>query len=232
MNRLFRYGLLITPLLVVSCDSSVEPEVPETANDYLPLRKGAFHVYDVTQVKYELGIPETLTFELKTLVVDSFVDNTGIYNYVVHRSTRNDSQSSWIYMDTWSAYTKELEAVTQEENVAFLKFKLPASDGMAWDGNAYNDIGEDIYSLEQPGAVKTFGGTSYEGCFTVNQNNNEDFIVFLDQRQEVYAKHVGMIHREITQLHYCTQEESGCLGQEVVEEGLIYYQTIKTHGLE
>jgi len=219
-------------MLVISCDSSVEPKALDTAKDYLPLRKGIFHLYDVTQIKYELGVPETLAFQLKTAVVDSFANNTMGYSYVIHRSARNDSQSPWVYMNTWSSATDELEAVTQEENIAFVKFKLPATEGMAWNGNMYNDIGEDEYKLESPGEVKVYGGKTYEQCFTVNQNNNEDLIVFLDQRKEVYAKHVGMIYREIIQLQYCTQEESGCLTQQVVEEGLIYYQTITDHGIE
>jgi len=232
VDRLHKYGLLISLLLAISCDTPVDPPAMETAGDYLPLRKGLFHIYDVSQIKYELGIPETLAYELKTVVVDSFANNSGGYAYVVHRSTRNDHEASWTYLDTWSSYTEELQAVTQEENISFVKFKLPSVDGIAWDGNAYNNIGEDVYMLEEADVVKTYGGKSYEDCFTVNQNNNEDFIVYLDRRQEVYARRVGLIYREITQLHYCTQAESGCLGQQEVEEGLIYHQTIKDHGVE
>ncbi|MEJ7645888.1 MAG: hypothetical protein WKF87_14935 [Chryseolinea sp.] len=232
MNQLLKFGLLITTFLVFSCDSSVEPRKLDSAKDYLPLGKGMYQLYDIMEIKYELGIPDTISYELKTLVVDSFASNTGTHNYVIHRSVRSNGQSPWTYKDTWSTSTAELEAVTQEENIAFVKFKLPAVHGTAWNGNAYNDLGEDIYNLENPGDVKTFGGKVYEECFTVNQSNNADFIVFLDQRQEVYAKHVGMVYREIIQLHYCTQAESGCLGEQIVEEGVIYHQTITNHGVE
>jgi hypothetical protein len=219
-------------LLTIACDSPEEPRMQETAEDFLPLSKGNFHIYDVTEIKYELGVPETLAYELKTLVIDSFPRNGDGFTYVIHRSTRPDSQAKWTYLDTWSSYTEQMEAVTQEENTAFIKFKLPFVEGLSWNGNAYNNFGDDAYNLDETRASKIYGGTSYNDCFTVTQNDNEDFVVFLDQRQEVYARNVGLVYKAITQLHYCTQTESGCLGMQVVEQGLIYRQTIKDHGTD
>ena len=208
-------------MLMIACDPSVDPPVGETATDYLPLQKGKFHIYDVTEIKYELGVPETLAYELKTVVIDSFPNNTGGFTYVIHRSTRADSREAWTYLNTWSSYTGQTQAVTQEENTAYIKFKLPFTEGMSWNGHAYNNSGDDTYDLEQPHAVKVYNGISYQNCFTVNQNNNDDFVVFLDQRKEVYARNIGLIYKEITQLHYCTQTEQVPWKQEVEEIDII-----------
>ncbi len=230
LNRYLQGTTLVLAIIAFSCESSDEPETFDRVADYLPLRKGSFQVYDVSEIRYELGVPETLSYELKTVVTDSFKNASGTYSYVIHRSLRDYGGNSWTYMDTWSSLTSELEAVTNEGNLSFLKFRLPIKDGIEWNGNLYNAQGEDIYTLEQTKASQTFGETIYNDCITVNQNDNEDFVVFLDQRKEVYGRHVGLVYKESTQLHYCAQEE--CLGDQIVEEGVIYKQTIKDHGIE
>jgi hypothetical protein len=231
VNRYLKFFLAV---MVISgaCDQGDEVETNRTPDDYLPLKKGRYQIYDVTETTYELGVPQTLTYELKTVVVDSFVNAPGYYSYVIHRSFRNAGATLWTYQNTWSASTTGREATIQEQNIPYLKFRVPLVEGLEWNGNIYNAAGEDTYELENLHATETFGAETFDDCITVNQNDNQDYIVFFDQRKEVYARNVGLIHKETTQLHYCTQQSSGCLGQQVIEEGFVYQQTIKAHGVE
>ena len=229
-----RYFKFFLALIVISaaCDQGDEIETSRTPEDYLPLKKGHYQIYDVSEVTYELGVPHTQTYELKTVVVDSFINTAGYYSFVVHRSFRNAGETAWTYKDTWSASTTEREATMQEQNIPYVKFKVPMVEGLEWNGNLYNAAGEDLYELENLYASETFGAETFDDCITINQNDNQDYVVFLDQRKEVYARNIGLIHKETNQLHYCTQESSGCLGQQIIEEGLTYQQTIKAHGVE
>ena len=217
-------------LAVVSCDSSDETRPLETVKDYLPLRKSRFQVYDITETKYILGVPETFVFELKSVITDSFPNAEGNFTYVIHRSRRNAGETNFADFDTWSARSDNREVVVNEENISFLKIKSPVAKGREWNGNTYNAQVEDIYALEDVQTSYAVNGETFVDCIVINQNDNQDFVVTLDQRKEVYAKNIGLVYKEVTLLNYCTI--GSCLGQQQVESGVIYKQSIKSYGVE
>lgn len=229
MKRFLSFFGMVVLVTLFSCDTSDESSL-DTDKRYFPVRKGLFQIYDVERTVYTFQVPETFMYELKTVVVDSFLNQEGYYTYVIHRSTRPDAQSAWQYVDTWSVRDANAETVVGEENLLLVKLKYPASSGLSWDGNTYNIAGEDEYQIDSKHSPLTLNGVTFDNCLSVNQNDNEDFIVFLDQRKEVYAKDVGLVYKDSTWLKYCT--DVSCLGQQKVEEGVIYKQTIKSYGVE
>jgi hypothetical protein len=133
-------------------------------------------------------------------------------------------------MDTWSARSDDREAVMNEENISFLKLKFPLVEGEEWNGNLYNSIGEDTYLMEATDAPFTSNGTEYLDCLVINQHDNQDFVVALDRREEVYAKNIGLVYRLADQISFCTV--GTCLGKQQIESGVKYMQTIKAYGRE
>jgi hypothetical protein len=230
VKHFLRFLIAFVAIAVISCDSSDENPPFDTGEDYFPLRKGNFQIYDVTSIEYTLGTPETLRYELKTMVTDSFPNADGNYSYVIQRSKRNEGATEFSYLDTWSARMDLREVVMNEENTTFLKIKLPVTVGDAWDGNLYNTMGEDTYTMEEVKTSFSTNGTSYDDCIVINQNDNQDFVVTLDQRKEIYARNIGLVYTEVRLLNYCTV--GACLGQEQVESGVDYTQTIKAYGVE
>lgn len=230
MKHFIKYLIVVVSILAVSCDSSDDETPRDTGTAYFPLRKGLFQIYDVQEIKYTLGVPETLVYELKTVVTDSFKNAQGNYSYVIERSKRNAGQIDFSYLDTWSARRDNREAVMNEENISFLKLKFPALKGEQWNGNLYNSIGEDTYLLEATDAPFVSNGIEYSDCLVIEQHDNQDFVVALDIRKEVYAKDIGLVYRIADQLSYCTV--GTCLGKQQVETGVMYMQTIKAYGIE
>lgn len=232
MKHFLRFLILtlLTGVLVTACDSSDDDTTRSTGTAYFPLKTGSYLVYDVNEIIYTLSVPETLQYQLKVAMVDKFLNTEGDSTFVIHRSKRNTEADAWTYQHTWSVRKNDREVVMNEGNVSYVKLKLPVQLDLEWDGNAYNTLGEDEYTLEEVKVSKEYNNQMFGDCITVNQNDNDDFIVFLDQRKEVYAKDIGLVYKETTQLHYCTQDD--CLGQQKVESGTIYEQTIATYGVE
>lgn len=230
MRHFLRYLIGMMVVMVISCDSPEQPGPVDIGLDYFPLQKGLYQVFDVSEIKYELGVPETITYQLKTHVVDSFLSLEGDYRYVIHRSRRNSELESWDYVETWSGQTNNHEALMNEGNTSFLKLVFPIAQGTEWNGNKYNTGEEDDYLLEQVSTPFTFNLLTFNDCITVNQEENLDVIVYFDQRKEIYAKDVGLVYKELTQLSFC--DDVDCLGDQQVESGLIYKQTIIAYGLE
>ena len=195
------------------------------------MRKGHFQIYDINEIIYTLGDPDTFLYQLKTVAIDSFLNAESTYTYVIHRSVREDASKPWTYKDTWSTRMGNNIAIESEENIDFVKLAFPFQVGLKWNGNAYNTLGAEDYEL-MGFESKTINDVTFADCVTIKQRDNQDFIVFLDQRYEIYAKNVGLVSREKTQLHYCTDTNLGCIGKQIVDEGTIYKQTIVDYGVE
>ncbi len=231
MKHLTKYIIIILIISVSSCDSSSIETTPDIGKDYFPMKTGAYQIYDINEIIYTLGDPDTFIYQLKTVVIDSFMNTESTYTYVIHRSVRNDESEPWTYKDTWSSRLVNGLGIESEENIDFVKLVFPFQVGMKWNGNTFNTLGEELYEL-QSSESKTVNNITFTDCLNIKQIDNEDFIVDLDQRYESYAKNVGLISSEKTHLFYCTDTDQGCIGKQIVNKGVIYKQTITEYGVE
>lgn len=207
-----------------------EQEVAAIADsEYFALQTGKYQIYDVNEVRYTVSAdPITVKYQLKAEVVDSFASGPNIYTYVIHRSTRESEADSWTSLDTWSARREDGALIVSEGNTPYVKLRTPLAHGNTWNGNLFNTIGEDEYGYSNIGQSIEINGISFGETLTVEQENNEDSIVFRDERNEVYARNVGLVYKEFIQLHYCTAD--ACLGQQKVDEGIERTMVINEYG--
>lgn len=186
-------------------------------------------MYDVHETRYAPGVmPETSNYEMLVEVTDSFPSAGEQYIYVVHRSTRSDEGDPWALFDTWSMRSDGHEVIVSEGNIPFIKVKFPVRVGNRWNGNALNTIGEDHYEYRDIGVPMQLNGLSFGSTMTVEQENNDDVIVFTDRRTEVFARDVGLVFKEVIQLYYCTDD--ACLGQQKIDRGTEMEMVIKAYG--
>lgn len=216
----------------MGCES--DPEVRPSDSEYMPLRKGFYQVYDVDSTWYTpIDGKQTIHYQLKTVVVDSFLNAENNYTYIIYRYKRDEPSQDWQYDNTWSAWMDDIRAVVSEENRAYVKFTLPVSQGRKWNGNQFNNLGEDEYEITHvrtPVAISTdTNGEVYDDCIEINQNYDDDPIVRTDIRTEIYARDAGLIRSDITILNFCTV---GCNTFGEIETGIEYSQTLITYGME
>jgi hypothetical protein len=215
-------------VLAAACTSN-EFKPADRGLDYFPLKKGFYQIYKVDSIGYsEVAEPVTLAYELMTEVTDSFPNPEGSFTYVISRYKRNDSASAWQDYDTWSARINDREIVVNEGNIPFVKLTFPVKANSMWDGNKFNSMDEDEYEVITFDEPFTASGTTFEKAVTVQHEDNDDFIVSLDQRKEVYARGGGLIYKETTQLSYCV--EDNCRAQQIIESGTIYKQELVEYG--
>lgn len=234
-----RQFLFMLFAISASC-TSTEPNPVPVVTDYLPLRKGAWQIYTVDSVVVNQNTEVLYTYELKTEVIDSFPASDKGITYVIQRSKRVTSSSPWTSLESWSARASAFQAVVNEGNISYVKIAGPLGNGKTWNGNAFNILGGNEKCLEGDSytcdryTIGSFAkqyetpGKKFESTLTVIQNDNQDIIVSLDKRSEIYAKQTGLIYREITRLNYCT--EANCLGTQFVKTGLKFKQTISDYG--
>ncbi len=230
--------ILFFLLVLVGCHSrDIQPK--GTGTEYYPLKGGAFWIYSIAETTItQLGGQTNTTYDLKVQVTDSLVVS-GQTTYVLQRFKRSDASQPWTALDTWSSRKDGFQAVLQEGNTPFIKLVFPLSTGKTWDGNALNNLGGkdrcadgtfacDDYVVTDFSKPFLGPGLSYDNSVTIIENNDTDPIVKQDVRKSVYAKSIGLVYYESTQLEYCTVGD--CIGKQIVEKGSIVKQTLKDNG--
>ncbi|MTI38507.1 hypothetical protein [Fulvivirga lutimaris] len=216
-------------LLVAGCsDSELEPDQSIYGYEYFPLATGTYQVFEVTQTDYlNTGEVVTSDFQIRHEIAESFVSDEQ-ETFIINRFTRANENDDWEYLNTWQSRRTEFNAIVSEENLSLLKLVFPIEAGVSWNGNSFNSLEEDTYVLDSLSFPFRLNDQGFENTITVIQADNQDFIVSLDTRFEIYAKDIGLVYKEIVNLNYCADEN--CLGQEIVETGIEYRQALLEYG--
>ena len=220
--------LLIGLVVLIGCSES-EPEMQGNDAEYFPLQTGFFQIYSVDETIYtELNPPESFEYELKTEVVDSFANLEGGYTFVIHRSTREAEDDPWQFLDAWSARTNAYQAVLMEGNISYVRIAFPVFKNKEWNGNVLNSLETDSYRIESVGEPYELNtGLEFSDVVAIKQEDELDELK-RDQREEVYARNVGLVYKKSIVLNYC--DEASCFGQQEINDGVEYVQVLKQYG--
>lgn len=228
MRKFYKY---LSVLLVLAACGEDETK-PVSDADYFPLRKGFYQIYNASETNYfNIDDSQSRTFQLKTEVVDSFLNQEGGYTYTIHRSERETPSAAWTFKDTWSVRTTPANVVVSEENVPYIRIAFPAVTNRAWDGNALNSLEADEYVLAATGKkYQLESGEEVGPYIQVVQEDSADPITFMDKRQEFYVRNIGLVKQEFTDIIYCSDADDCVPGTQVIERGRIYVQTLIEYG--
>ncbi len=220
---------LLIGLVILSGCGDGEPEKQDLDVAYFPLRTGFYQIYTVEENVYtELDPPESFIYELKTEVVDSFANQEDGFTFVIHRSTRSSESDPWQFQEAWSARTNDLYAVLTEGNIPFVRIAFPASKNNEWNGNVLNSLEADSYIIESAGgSYELDTELEFNDVLVISQEDELNELI-RDQREEVYGRDVGLIYKKRIVLNYC--DEVPCFGQQIINDGIEYWQVLKEYG--
>ncbi|MFC2176371.1 hypothetical protein ACFLR1_05320 [Bacteroidota bacterium] len=189
-------------------------DLPEIGLEYFPIDLGKFVEYKVDSVWQDDPIGQIGSGEVHYLLRDvnesSFTDEEGRQAIRVERSRKQKGEVFWNIKDVWHRVRTSFFAEQNEENVIFVKLRFPVKNEKAWDGNARNTWKslQEIYKQntvpqEWPYTCQnvhepyTINGFTFDSTVTVLQIDRSAVFGLNVFAKEVYAKNVGLIHKEI-----------------------------------
>ncbi|MEZ4905470.1 MAG: hypothetical protein R2822_28740 [Spirosomataceae bacterium] len=172
----------------------------------------------------------TRQYQLKELVTERYTDASGQSAYRITRFRRDFDGQRWQADSTIILQLKFDHAIRNENGRDFVKMIFPANHKTTWNGNLYNNLGEDRYELENIQKSFKIGETNFPQIVTVIQQNDST-LVNQDKRIEVYAVNVGLIYRERINVQYCSNTPN-CIGKAQIDFGTKQYIRFKRSGKE
>lgn len=198
-------------LFVVSGCNKTETGTISYQYEYYPYQVGHYVAYDVDSIAYSYSNPkyfrDTVHYQLKEEITDTFYDNENQLSYRLELSRRNTPAEGWSIWKVWYIKPTATNMQKVEDDVRFIKLVFPPHENETWNGNLYVPTSDnyDIYrnwnytstAVHQPYSIN---GLSFDSTITVTEVDEED-VITKTLRREVYAKHVGLIYQEWEDLH-------------------------------
>lgn len=238
MNKAFY--LLILILVLTSCEKKTIPASSyDMGYDYYPKNLGKYVIYDVDSVIYDqlTFLPTTYKYQIKEKIEEQFTDAQGkpalrLMRYIKkYDSLIPYSQMSWAVKDAWQVNVNSTSVQVVEENVRFSKLSFPVKTGNAWDGNAFNTIGEWDYVYNYMDNKETINSVNLDKVLMVTQKNFRTLIS--DQYYiEKYARGVGLVYREIDDITFPVTSTLTPIQNIAGKAGTMYKLTLITYGTE
>lgn len=199
-----RYFLMVTLALFVmvfSCKKDKEPIVVDIGYDYFPKAIGTYVIYEVDSFFYNdfTSTIDTFSFQIKEKIIEKFTDLSNRPTEKIVRYYRKLATDEWLTKDVWFANVTSNTAEKVEENIRFVKIVFPLKKDAAWNGNRFNNLGEQDYSITKLNETLRIGSLDFDSIIQVTQaadsNLIEKNIAF-----EIYAKHVGLVYKKKLQI--------------------------------
>lgn len=240
--RYFIVFALLISLAACSNNDDLDPIDEVLSSEFFPLELGHTTTYQIEETIFNKRsqTKETLVYQLKEEITDSFIDDAGNTVFTIDRSMRPGATNGWTYQNSWQALISANQAIRIEENRRYIKLRLPVIKDDEWDGNALFDDSDPITISGDPidyyknwsskllstNSTETVGGQSYTDVYSVSLADYENKLE-LRSGKEYYAQGIGLIYREINVLD--TQCFDDCATQpwiDKAENGHIFIQTL------
>ncbi|MES2559028.1 MAG: hypothetical protein V4590_04775 [Bacteroidota bacterium] len=189
--------LLLSTVVFACSDSKPEEENVDLGYNYFPTQTGATWLYNVDSLVYDDNSGQTtidtFTFQYKEQITGSFTDVTGEPAQQVSRFFRYSDTLPWTVLNQSTQMRTALNAQRVQENIRYVKLVFPLERNKRWNGNLYNTLGTEQYTVSYVDQASTVGNTSYPLTVKVQQQNEVNAIEEII-RYEIYARNIGLVY--------------------------------------
>lgn len=185
-------------LLVSGCSKDETPSI-DLGYGYFPTDLGTWTEYRVDSLSVHRQPGDTdstaLSYVLREALVENFNDAQGRPAQRLIRYTK-DENNSWQPKDVWWQTRDNARAERCEENQRRLKLVFPPKSSTEWNTNATNNNTEFDVEYDEVNEPWSVNGMSFDSTVLVVSTypNNPFFTKIYKER---YAKHVGLVYREV-----------------------------------
>ena len=189
--KLFPYLLAF---ILLSCDP-ISYEIQPHYTSYFPVHENDSAEFHVLEIQHTSLASDTLQYFLKEVTKNPYIDGEGDIAFQLHRFWKQDSTEQYQIKDVWSV-KKTVSGVEQvEENIRFVKMIFPLDELSYWDGNLFNQLGEQEYTVSQIHSPFNMFGMMIDSVVEISHDFNANLLEY-DNAIEIYALHKGLIYKE------------------------------------
>ncbi len=225
---------------ITACKKKKTEAPPDVGYDYAPETIGKYVVYDVDSTVFDDFAHDTTyhKYRIKEKLAESFTDNQGrpaikLIRYIKkYNPAVSYDQMAWTIKDVWN-YTKTKTALeVVEENVRYTKLIFPVKTDEIWNGNAQNTSDELDYKYLFTDQNHVVNSITLNNVLCVEQKDDKrKNAIHRQYYVEKYAKNIGLVYREITDVYSNTVVANVPVEQRI-EKGIIYKLNYISHGVE
>jgi len=206
-------------LVIISSCKPIDYDNINYYYNYFPLQINQEKEFLVTNIVHSSFGRDTSSYFLKEIITDYNINIEGDTVYTLERYWKVDSSLSYEIKDVWTSKRNLGAGYLNEENITYTKLIFPLSLNIFWNGNAFNNLDYQEYSIESINIPFQLNDLIFDSAVTVIQNYKSNLLEF-ENAKEIYATGIGLIYKEDVQLEI----NSGNLSD--INQGYEYYQEI------
>jgi hypothetical protein len=192
--------LALALLLALAAACSKDPQTPATTDlghAYFPTDTGRWIQYAVDSIwRNDLtGQHDSVDHPLLETVTEHFIDPQGRPAQRLLRQLQ-DSAGNWYPKDVWWQVRTNTQAERAEENMRRIKLVFPPRIGQYWNTNATNTDPSYELTYQEVDVPWQVNGLQFDSTVLVKTTYFNNAVV-TNTYYERYAKHVGLVYRQV-----------------------------------
>jgi hypothetical protein len=225
MRILFYF--MVTVVVLTACEKNkIEPSKPISGINFFPIDSNISWVYQIDSVYYNsfqsAGTPpDTAVYWIKETIAEDLSDTIDAVKKRIERYISYDSGLTWKFDRNLIVIRNNSQALRNDNNIFNVKLSFPIIELKAWNGNQFNNLGENEYLYDWIFKSYWALGANRDSSIKVLQRNIKNQIKD-NVEYEVYLPNIGMVYKEIVDLNYRDLERTKVDGK-IVKYRLISF---------